>query len=173
MAFGRVIVGLNGRRGGYRPAAGAQPLEIMSRKKILVVDDSQLILKMMSMKLTASGYDVVTAEDGGDAVSAVRQERPDLILLDITFPPDVAHGGGVGWDGFLIMNWLQRMEEAKTIPIIVITGGDPAQYKDRALAAGAASFFHKPIDNDALLAVIQDILEGKTPVQEPAGVPVA
>jgi CheY-like chemotaxis protein len=145
----------------------------MSRKKILVVDDDPLILKMMSMKLTASGYDVVTAEDGGAAVSAVRQEKPDLILLDISFPPDVAHGGGVAWDGFLIMNWLQRIEEAKKIPIVVITGSDPARYKDRALAGGAAGFFHKPIDNDTLLGVIRDILDGNTTGLEPAADPVA
>src|SRR3974390_3154345 len=105
----------------------------MNRKKILVVDDSLLILKQMSTKLTANGYEVLTAEDGGTAVSTVRTEKPDLILLDLSFPPDVAHGGGVAWDGFLIMNWLQRMDEAKNIPIIIITGGDPAKLKERAI----------------------------------------
>ena len=139
----------------------------MNRKKILVVDDSPLILKVMSMKLTANGYDVVTAEDGGAAVSAARTERPDLILLDLSFPPDVAHGGGVGWDGFLIMNWLRRLEEAKDIPIIVITGGEPAQFRDRAMAAGAANFFHKPIDNDALLTVIRQTLGDNPAEAEP------
>lgn len=142
----------------------------MSRKKILVVDDSPLILKLMSLKLTANGYDVITAEDGGTAVSTVRKEKPDLILLDISFPPDVGHGGGVAWDGFLIMTWLQRLEEAKHIPIIVITGGEPAKYKDRALAAGATNFFHKPIDNDALLTVIRQTLgNGAAEPQPPAG----
>jgi CheY-like chemotaxis protein len=126
----------------------------MNRKKILVVDDSFVILKTMSMKLTANGYDVVTAEDGSAAVSAVRKQKPDLILLDLTFPPDVAHGGGVAWDGFTIMTWLRRLEEARNIPIIVITGGDPEKYKDRALAAGAVNFFHKPINNDDLLTII-------------------
>jgi two-component system KDP operon response regulator KdpE len=141
----------------------------MSRKKILVIDDSLLILKMMSLKLAANGYDVITAEDGGTAVSAVRTEKPDLILLDLSFPPDVAHGGGVAWDGFLIMTWLQRLEEAKHIPIIVISGGDPAKYRDRALAAGAVYFFHKPIDNDALLNVIRDTLAKSTAgIQPPA-----
>jgi CheY-like chemotaxis protein len=127
----------------------------MNRKKILVVDDSLVVLKTVSMKLIANGYDVVTAEDGAGAVSAVRKAKPDLILLDLTFPPDVAHGGGVAWDGFLIMNWRQRLEEAKHIPIIVITGGDPEKYKDRALAAGAVNFFHKPINNDDLLTIIR------------------
>jgi CheY-like chemotaxis protein len=142
----------------------------MSRKKVLVVDDNVIILKTMSMKLTASGYDVITAEDGGEAVSSVRREKPDLILLDLSFPPDVAHGGGVAWDGFLIMSWLQRLDEAKDIPIIVITGGDPAKFKDRALAAGAASFFHKPINNDELLAVIAETLaKRESQLQAPAG----
>src|SRR5512136_2500361 len=120
----------------------------MSRKKILVVDDNAVILKTISVKLAANGYNVVTAEDGGAAVSAVRREKPDLILLDISFPPDVAHGGGVAWDGFLIMNWLRRLEEGKNVPIIVITGGDPAKCKDKALAAGATGFFRKPVNND-------------------------
>ena len=130
----------------------------MSRKKILVVDDNPVILKTLSMKLTAAGYDVLTAVDGGEAVSLARHERPDLILLDISFPPDVANGGGVPWDGFLIMSWLRRLEEAKNIPIIVITGGEPEKYKERALAAGAVSFFHKPIEHVELLAVIRQTL---------------
>ena len=118
------------------------------------------------MKLTAQGYDVVTAEDGGGAVSAVRQEKPDLVLLDLSFPPDVAHGGGVAWDGFLIMNWLRRLEEGKHLPIIVITGGDPVKNKDRALAEGAVSFFHKPINNDELLTVVRKTLgEDNNPSQ--------
>jgi CheY-like chemotaxis protein len=132
--------------------------DIMNRKKILVVDDNVLILKTVSMKLTANGYDVVTAEDGLGAVSAVRKEKPDLILLDLSFPPNVAHGGGVAWDGFVIMNWLGRLDETKNIPIVVITGSDPVEYKARALAAGAISFFHKPINNDDLLTVLREAL---------------
>ncbi len=143
----------------------------MIRKKILVVDDSVLILKLLSGKLTANGYQVITAEDGGTAVNAVRTERPDLILLDLSFPPDVAHGGGVAWDGFLIMNWLKRIEEAKHIPIIVISGAEPAKFKDRVLAAGAANFFHKPIDSDALLNVIRETLGEKRPTAESSSVP--
>lgn len=130
----------------------------MNHKKILVVDDSQVILKAISNLLSANGYKIITADDGGSAVAAVRQQKPDLILLDISFPPDVAHGGGVPWDGFLIMNWLARIEEAKQIPIFVVTGGDAAKYKERALAAGAARFFHKPIEGDDLLAAIREVL---------------
>jgi DNA-binding response OmpR family regulator len=122
------------------------------------------------MKLTFSGYEVCTAEDGAAAVSAVRREKPDLILLDLSFPPDVAHGGGVPWDGFLIIEWLRRIEEAKDIPFIVVTGGDPAKFKDRALAVGAASFFHKPIDSRELLTMIRQTLD-KTGNQNTAPAP--
>ena len=130
----------------------------MNRKKILVVDDSPIILKTLSMKLNGSGYEVLTAADGASAVSTVRRDHPDLVLLDITFPPDVAHGGGVAWDGFLIMNWLRRIDEAKNTPVIIITGGDPAQYKDRSMAAGAVAFFQKPINTDELLETIRQII---------------
>ena len=57
-----------------------------------------------------------------------------------------------------MIDWFRRMDEVKNIPIIIITGTDDAKYKDRALAAGAAAFFHKPINNDELLATIHKIL---------------
>ena len=139
----------------------------MNRKKILVVDDNRLILKTLSMKLSANDYDVVTAEDGTAAVSSVRKDKPDLILLDLSLPDNVAVGG-VPWDGFLIMSWLRRLEEAKNIPIVVITGSDPEKCKDRALATGAAGFFHKPINNDELLTVIRETLAKSTGVAQPS-----
>src|ERR1043165_8886949 len=98
-----------------QPAAGI-------RKKILVVDDDAIIIRTLSFKLKSNGYDVLTAVDGSEAVATVRREKPDLILLDLSFPPDVAFGGGVPWDGFLIMDWVRRIEELKHTPIIIITG---------------------------------------------------
>jgi CheY-like chemotaxis protein len=126
-------------------------------KKILIVDDNQLITKTVSMKFRSAGYSVLTAEDGGTAVSLARRERPDVILLDINFPPDVANGGGVPWDGFLIMNWLRRMDEAKNIPIVIISGEDPAKYGDRAVASGIQYFFRKPLQHDELLATVAQL----------------
>jgi two-component system KDP operon response regulator KdpE len=142
------------------------------KKKILIVDDSAVIVKALSLKLSAAGYEVLTAPDGGTAVSIARQQSPDLLVLDINFPPDVAHGGGIAWDGFLIMDWLKRMDVAKAIPVIVITGGEPAKYKERALAAGAVSFFHKPFQPDELLVVIRQILGWDTQTFEKAAAAV-
>jgi CheY-like chemotaxis protein len=143
---------------GAEPAFLDREQTTMNRKKLLVVDDDPVILKSLTIKLNAKGYDVVTAMDGSAAVSAVRTQKPDLILLDLSFPPDVAHGGGVPWDGFIIMQWLKRMEEAANIPIVVITGGDPAKYQERAKQIGASGFFHKPIDHDGLFDVISKAL---------------
>src|SRR5437660_7043194 len=110
----------------------------MSSKKIVLVDDDKVFAKAMSMKLRAEGYEVVIAEDGGGAVSAMRQGKPDLILLDILFPPDVGHGGGVSWDGFLIMDWLGRMAGIGDTPVIFMTAADPEPYVERARKVGAA-----------------------------------
>ena len=139
----------------------------MSRKKILIVDDSPVIAKTMSLTLNANGYDVLTAEDGASAAGAVRREKPDLILLDISFPPDVGHGGGISWDGFLILDWVRRLEEAKNIPFIVVTGGSPAKYQERALAAGAVAFFQKPVNKDELLTTIRQILPEESGGEDP------
>ncbi|HUB87780.1 MAG TPA: response regulator [Verrucomicrobiae bacterium] len=124
-------------------------------RKILVVDDNEIILKTITLKLQGAGYQVITALDGSEAVAAARKERPDLVLLDITFPPDV---DGVPWDGFRIMEWFHRLETSKKIPVIIITGGDDAKYRERAIASGAVAFFHKPIEHDDLLKVIRATL---------------
>ncbi len=124
-------------------------------KKILVVDDDKIILKAVSLKLQGVGYQVITALDGAQAVAAARRENPDLILLDLIFPPAV---DGVPWDGFRIMEWLQRLDAAKRIPIIIITVSEDPRYKERAASDGAVAFFHKPLDHDDLLKVIRETL---------------
>jgi CheY-like chemotaxis protein len=132
----------------------AEPTEA-TKKKILVVDDNEIILKTISLRLQGAGYEVVTALDGSEAVSAARREAPDLVLLDISFPPDV---GGVEWDGFRIMEWFRRMENVKKTPVVVITGGENTKDKERAISGGAVAFFHKPVDHDDLLKVIRATL---------------
>jgi CheY-like chemotaxis protein len=130
----------------------------MDSKKILIVDDDAVIVRSLSIALTAGGYKPVVARDGGEAISAVRRDKPDLILLDISFPPDVGHGGGVAWNGFLIIGWLRRMNEAKDIPILLITGDTRAQRREQAIAAGAVGLLHKPISKDELLGTIRHAL---------------
>lgn len=130
----------------------------MNPKRILIVDDNAVLVKGLSNVLVGAGYEILEAEDGAAAVSTVRREKPDLVLLDISFPPDVAHGGGVPWDGFLIMNWLSRMEEAQKIPIIIVSGSEAAKFKDRALKAGAMAYLQKPVEPDVLLSTVKQFI---------------
>lgn len=130
---------------------------VTPKKRILVIDDNEIILKTTSMKLQSAGYEVLTALDGSEGVSMVRTEQPDLVLLDITFPPDV---GGVSWDGFRIMDWLNRVDVGKKIPIIVISGVLEDRNKQRAINCGAVAFFPKPVNFDEMLKMIRATLNG-------------
>jgi CheY-like chemotaxis protein len=141
---------------------------IPAGKKILVVDDDQIILKALSITLISNGYQVFTATDGPGAASIVARERPDLILLDLLFPPDAANVGGALQDGFFIIEWLRRMGKAQDIPIIIISGDKSAKDKKNALATGAVGFFPKPIDRVALLAAIRATLGEGGDNQTPA-----
>ena len=124
-------------------------------KKILVVDDDEIVLKTLSLRLQGAGYKVFTALDGAEAAATARKEHPDLVLLDIGFPPAV---DGVPWDGFRIMDWFHRLETARKIPVIIITRSEDPKIKERAASSGAVAFFHKPIDHDDLLKVIRSVL---------------
>lgn len=140
----------------------------MSPKKILIVDDDAMFVRALSLLLQAKGYQVLAAEDGASTISVVRREKPDLILLDLNFPPDVAHGGAVNWNGFRIMDWFRRMDEAKGVPIIIVTAGIPAKDQDRCRAPEVAGFFIKPVDNGELLNTIRKALEARSQKEPPA-----
>jgi DNA-binding response OmpR family regulator len=144
----------------HAPTAPFRTQSPTASRKILVVDDDPVILKALTLKLDSEGYTVVKAVDGADALRALQDEKPDLVLLDINYPPDVGHGGGVPWDGFLLMRWLRGIEKVGKVPIIFITGDDPGNYRDRALACGAAGFFHKSLEPEVLISIIERVLNG-------------
>lgn len=135
------------------PAPGA--------KKILVIDDNRIVLTAMSFMLKAKGYSVLLAESGAETISILRKNKPDLILLDLDFPPDIGNIGGNLRDGFLILDWARRMCDAEKIPVIIVSSLDPEKYKERAMAAGIPTFFRKPVDKVKLLEAIQTTLGEK------------
>jgi two-component system, OmpR family, KDP operon response regulator KdpE len=119
--------------------------------KILLVDDDPVVLKALSLRLKSQGYQVVTASDASQALSATRQYQPDLMLMDVQLPQEV---GGVAWNGFSLVQWLRRMDHVKNTPVIVISASDRPEYKQRATAVGATAFLQKPINPDELLSTI-------------------
>lgn len=127
----------------------------MNRKRILVVDDDPVVVKALSLKLKAANFDVLIALDGSEAVNATRLNRPDAILLDINFPSDFT---GVAWDGFRILDWLHRIQEAAKTPIFFISSNDPAQHEGRMAQFGVAGYFRKPINHDELINTLHRLL---------------
>jgi CheY-like chemotaxis protein len=143
------------------PAAPQPPPEVepiscapYNGKKILVVDDDPVFMETTSRKLRSGGYAVVAAVDCSEAIGKVRDEQPDLILLDLSFPPNVAAGGAVAWDGFVIMSWLRQFQNTGSIPIIMVSAQSTPGLAARAEKAGALALFHKPVDHEHLLEAI-------------------
>jgi two-component system phosphate regulon response regulator OmpR len=120
----------------------------MHKAKILVIDDDFRILRWMQSVLGSEGYQVATVSDATFASSVAIQEKPDLILLDLTLP---------GGDGYLVMERLTNFDNRT--PIIVMSGRGDEKNRQRALQSGAKAYFEKPADFKALLETIENLLE--------------
>jgi len=125
-----------------------------SSRKILLVDDDLIIQRTVQQAVEKRGYQVLIAGDISVALGLVRQEKPDLILLDLEFPFNPGDVGGPSQDGFFVIEWLRRANGPKPIPIIVISGTNPEKYKAQIAAAGIVACFQKPLDHGELLAAI-------------------
>jgi len=121
----------------------------MDKAKILVVDDNPAIRKGLSLRLRANGYEVLLAADALSATAVSVKEKPDLVLLDLGLPCG---------DGFVVMERLQTNDGLASIPVIVLTGRDSEDIRNRALQAGAVAFFQKPADDGELLSAIRRAL---------------
>jgi CheY-like chemotaxis protein len=135
-----------------------------------VADDNPIIQRTLYFALRDKGYRVLIADNLSNALVIVRRERPELILLDINFPPDGGMDSGGTRDGFWAMDWMQRVNELQDIPVVMISSNDAAIFRPKALAAGAKAFFEKPLDREALVVAIASLLAGNlssTPSQSP------
>src|SRR5712671_4253804 len=98
------------------------------RGKILVIDDNPIIQRAVYFALRDKGYKVLMAGEVLDAINIIRDEQPNLILLDLSFPPDPMNLGGPFQDGFFFIDWVRRTPEVEKIPIMIISGSDPDTY---------------------------------------------
>jgi CheY-like chemotaxis protein len=126
------------------------PATIGAGQKILVVDDNPVVLKAFELKLQANGFTVMTTSTAGSVVSVAEKAAPELIILDINFPPS----GGSDWSGYTAMQWLRRFPNLAGIPVILMSGDDSKPHKQKALTAGAVAFFQKPVQFPELLSAI-------------------
>lgn len=137
------------------PAPVAAAKKPARNQKVLVVDDDPLFLKIASIQLENEGFAVLTAKDGCEAIEIARKQNPNLMVLDVNLPQDVA---GVPWDGFRVISWMQRFDSLKNIPIVMTSGGDPAKNTRLALNSGATAFFHKRMSQAHLLTLVNHTL---------------
>jgi DNA-binding response OmpR family regulator len=132
-----------------RLAAATQSLPAAKAgNQILVVEDDEKIALSLSIRLRAAKYEVTLAYDAISGVNAATKYQPDLILLDITMP---------GGSGFTVAEEVKKALPAG-VPIIFLTASRQPGLRERAMELGAAGFFEKPYDAQALLACIQQAL---------------
>ncbi len=114
--------------------------------KILIVDDEARYLRLMEANLLSDGYQVVKASDGQEAVAAVAEHHPDLVLLDVMMP---------GLGGFAACS---RIREFSNVPIIMVTAKGEEQDRVRGLDVGADDYILKPYSATELLARVRAVL---------------
>jgi DNA-binding response OmpR family regulator len=124
----------------------------MNQKKILVVDDDPDVRLALQVRLNANHYDVVCAGDGVTSISEAQKQKPDLIILDLGLPAG---------DGFSVLQRMKANERLASIPVIVLSGRDHVDNRDRAIKAGAKTFLQKPMEHGKLMAIILLVLEAK------------
>lgn len=116
---------------------------------ILLVEDNEMNLDMLSRRLERKGYDVLIAMDGAKGVDMAHEEMPDLILMDMSLPV---------MDGWEATRRLKADDETQPIPIIALTAHAIAGDRERCLAAGCDEYESKPVKFPRLLGKIEDIL---------------
>ena len=114
--------------------------------KILVVEDNDMNLDMLSRRLARRGYDLVTAVDGEQAVALAQSEIPNLILMDLSLPV---------LDGWEATRRIKAMPNTRSIPIIALTAHAMAGDQEKAIRAGADDYDTKPIDFKRLVEKIE------------------
>jgi len=118
-------------------------------KKILVVEDDLVTQRMLSARLEITGYDVITASDGEEGLKKARDENPDIVILDLMLPK---------MTGYEVCRMLKFDDKYKKIPIIILSSLDQQDEREKAVKAGADTYFIKPFDLDLLLVKIKDFI---------------
>ena len=122
-------------------------------QKILIIEDNEMNRDMLSRRLARHGYEVVVAVDGAEGLARARDERPALILMDMSLPVI---------DGWEVTRRLKADPETAAIPIIALTAHAMTSDRDKALEAGCDGYETKPVELPRLLEAMEKLL-GTTP----------
>ncbi|GAB4122253.1 MAG: response regulator [Gammaproteobacteria bacterium] len=118
----------------------------MSAKKVLIIDDSQTIRRSAENMLSSEGVEILTAEDGFQALSIIAEEKPSLIFIDIVMPK---------LDGYQACAIIKNNPEFQHIPVIMLTSKDGLFDRARGQVVGSDHYLTKPFTKDELLQSLQ------------------
>ena len=122
----------------------------MNKKKILIVEDEESLLKLESILLTSKGYEVHGVGDGRAALEAMETVKPDLVLLDIMLPEI---------DGFEVCRRIKSNEATRKIPVIMLTAKKSREDMARGEQVGADWYITKPFKSVMVIETIQRFME--------------
>ena len=121
----------------------------MAKQKILIVEDEESLLKLESILLTSKGYDVRGVSNGREALEAIAEEKPDLVLLDIMLPEI---------DGFEVCQRIKENPATKEIPVVMLTAKKSREDMARGEKVGADWYITKPFKSVMVIETIQRFL---------------
>lgn len=146
-------VALSAEKDKNRPVITNEP-SIERNPRILLVDDEPDFLFILKRRLEQTGYETITAGTGIDALQKVRNETPDLILLDLMLP---------GIDGYQICSILRHDVRYMKIPVLILTARTQLKDYEFGMKAGADAYITKPVNHKVLLAKIAELLQKANP----------
>lgn len=121
----------------------------MPKPKVTIVDDDRDTRELLSFALDSEGFEVNAAANGLRLISSLQLKRPDIILMDVN----------MSWiDGFELCKAVKKNEQFRDIPIIFISGRGEPEDRRRGLEAGAADYFVKPLDLNALITRLRELI---------------
>ncbi len=144
-----------GRRAGPTSPSGKAGASQASRtagaeRTVLIVDDDESIVRLLSTDLRFRGYKAIAALDGEQALMITHRMKPDVILMDIAMP---------GLNGIAVIEKIRQSKLVSHIPIIIVTAFDRAEFRQQAREAGITEFILKPFSPEQIAAAIEGALK--------------
>ena len=122
----------------------------MPDKNVMVVEDNEKNRKLMRVVLKAKGYNVIEAETGEEALNILRNQKPDIILMDIQLP---------GIDGITLIKQIKATTTLKDIPIIAVTAYAMKGDEEKIMEAGCDAYVSKPINTQELPLIVEKYIK--------------